>query len=399
MRIAIVVQRYGTEVIGGAETYARVLAEKLTQMLGWDVTVYTSCAKSYQTWANEYPLLLETINGVSVKRFPTIFKRNRFLFKFISKFVSTVFSLMGSRSFLKSALNALEKFWFVAQGPYCPSLVTALEEHEQEYEQIIFISYLYYPTVFGLPQVASKSILVPTAHDEFPFHFPMVGKLFTAARAICVNTEPERDLISKTWPAAASKVFTLGIGFEEFDAVLQKKSVPDKPYLLYLGRISHGKNIPQMVSWFLDFVNKNPNCEVELYLAGKVEAGVTLPQHPALRLLGFVAEAEKKILIRNSLGVVNPSPLESLSMLVLEGIALHVPVLVNGNCDVLNYYSEHTKTVFSFRNLSEFQNVLRMVTTTNWQSESSVQDLNDSFEWGKERYSWHSVLGRLKSAL
>ena len=53
MRVAIVVQRYGVEVNGGAELHARTIAELLHEDV--DVTVLTTCALDYRTWADHYP--------------------------------------------------------------------------------------------------------------------------------------------------------------------------------------------------------------------------------------------------------------------------------------------------------------------------------------------------------
>ncbi len=67
-RIAVVVQRYGQEVNGGAELHARWLAEQLTDL--GKVHVFTTCAVDYYTWANYYPTGDSQIAGVNVSRFP-----------------------------------------------------------------------------------------------------------------------------------------------------------------------------------------------------------------------------------------------------------------------------------------------------------------------------------------
>ena len=55
VKLAFVTPRYGTEVIGGAETAARMLAERLCRRPGWEVEVLTSCALDHLTWENTEP--------------------------------------------------------------------------------------------------------------------------------------------------------------------------------------------------------------------------------------------------------------------------------------------------------------------------------------------------------
>ena len=68
MRLAFVVQRYGLDIAGGAEYHCRLIAEHLGRHA--QVTVLTTCARDYVTWANHYPAGEETLNGVPVRRFP-----------------------------------------------------------------------------------------------------------------------------------------------------------------------------------------------------------------------------------------------------------------------------------------------------------------------------------------
>ena len=61
MKVAVVVQRYGPDINGGAELHARYIAEHLARHA--DVEVLTTCATDYVTWRNERPTGVETING------------------------------------------------------------------------------------------------------------------------------------------------------------------------------------------------------------------------------------------------------------------------------------------------------------------------------------------------
>ena len=118
-RVAIVVQRYGVEVNGGAEQHARWLAERLAEPStageATEVTVLTTCALDYITWADHYPAGEEKINGVRVRRFPVDaprdWKNSQRQTRLVTTHQHTLFD---------------EVAWVKEQGPFSSPLFTAI---------------------------------------------------------------------------------------------------------------------------------------------------------------------------------------------------------------------------------------------------------------------------------
>src|ERR1700693_3765483 len=68
MKLGLVVPRYGVDVVGGIEHWLRLLCEHLVSLKGWDVKVFTTCAVSAATWADELPPGDHELNGVALHR-------------------------------------------------------------------------------------------------------------------------------------------------------------------------------------------------------------------------------------------------------------------------------------------------------------------------------------------
>ena len=77
VKVAFVVPRYGTDIRGGAETGARMLAERLASDRGYDVEVLTTCAIDHYTWANDLPTGTSEEDGLVVRRFPMVHTPSR----------------------------------------------------------------------------------------------------------------------------------------------------------------------------------------------------------------------------------------------------------------------------------------------------------------------------------
>ena len=116
VKLAFVTPRYGTEVIGGAETAARMLAERLCRRPGWEVEILTSCALDHLTWENTEPAGTSVLNGVTVHRFPTASRRQLDYFELDARL----------RVSPTTATLAEARRWVALNGPMCPGLVDAV---------------------------------------------------------------------------------------------------------------------------------------------------------------------------------------------------------------------------------------------------------------------------------
>jgi hypothetical protein len=65
----------GAEIIGGAETATRMLAEALVRLGRAEVEVLTTTALSMDSWANHFPAGTDTLGGVTVRRFAVTLSR------------------------------------------------------------------------------------------------------------------------------------------------------------------------------------------------------------------------------------------------------------------------------------------------------------------------------------
>ena len=71
-----------------------------------------------------------------------------------------------------------------------------MQRHGDEYDLVLFWSYRYYPTFFGLPLVADRAILVPTAEDDALIDVEILGRFFGLPAGYMFLTLEEKDLVA-----------------------------------------------------------------------------------------------------------------------------------------------------------------------------------------------------------
>ncbi len=417
MKVAFIVQRYGTEILGGSEYHCRLIAERLAPRHA--VEVLTTCAADYITWANEYPEGTDRIRGVTVRRFANAQTRDLTAFNRYSEWI-----------FTNQHTRSDEMEWLRQQGPWCPALIEYLERHHQQYDILIFFTYLYAPTVLGIRVAPEKTILVPTAHDEPAIRLEIYKELFSTPAAIAYNTDVERRFLTTQFSIRALEEETVGCGVDlpqahpypreasaepvtadtsddpEDDgadpddasptfrphlahrgSVFRRRHRLHGPFLLYGGRIDPGKGCEELIEYFSSYVQEGGDASLVL-MGIKL---MPLPEEPFLRFAGRLSDAERLLALEAATVVVVPSPYESLSLLALESFAVGTPVLANARSEVLVDHCRKSNAGLYYADRDEFGECLRLLIADH-RLRAALGGNGRAYI--RQNYRWDVILGK-----
>jgi len=394
-KIAFVNQRYGLEVNGGSEYYTRMLTEHL--LTTFDVEILTTCALDYTKWDNHYPEGLQEVNGVSVRRFRVEKPRDEAVFNEVNTRLLTI--SYGERD--------VEEEWVDKQGPFCPQLINYIVENSHVYDVFVFVTYLYYLTVRGLPLVKNKAVLIPTAHDEPYIRFGIYKEIFHAPKAFLFLTEEEQGLVHNLFNNQKIPWALAGVGIdipENVQPSLFKKKYNLEKYLVYVGRIDEGKNCNEMFKFFIEYKKRNTfnlksnlKSSLKLVLMGK--AAIPIPSHPDILPLGFVSEEDKYNGIAGAEALILPSKYESLSISVLESMGLGVPVIVNGGCEVLKGHCIKSNAGLYYEDFLEFEGIVNFYMEKSHEyeviSKNAMKYIENCYQWSHVIDKFNEIVNKI----
>jgi glycosyltransferase involved in cell wall biosynthesis len=412
MKLAFIVQRYGAEILGGSEYHCRLIAERMAER--HQVDVLTTCARDYITWANTYPEGADRLRGVTVRRFATSRTRDLESFNQYSEWIFT--SRHGRND---------EMEWLKQQGPWSPGLIEYLERHHQQYDILIFFTYLYAPTVMGLRVAPSKSLLVPTAHDEPAIHLGIYEDVFGSAAAIAWNTDSERDFVSRAFRLRTLVEDVVGCGVDRpedeaasVDGERQILSPSSRealaphlegaanafrrryrmhdPFALYGGRIDPGKGCEELLEYFQSYVNEGGDATLML-MGTKL---MPLPEDPRVRFAGVLSDEDRFHALDAASVVIVPSPYESLSLLALEAFAVGTPVLANARSEVLVDHCRRSNAGLFYADRWEFVEALKLLMRDadlrTAMGENGVRYVDTNYRWSTILNKYERLFTRLR---
>jgi glycosyltransferase involved in cell wall biosynthesis len=383
MRLACVVHRFGADIAGGSEGHCRVIAERLAAH--HDVTVLTTTARDHMTWRNEYPAGVSESGALKVYRFPVVRQRS------IRDFAD-----ISTRVFRGGEPAAAQEEWFRMNGPEAPALLAHLEAHGHEYDRILFWSFRYYQSFFGMPLVAERAVLLPTAEEDPAIRIGLLNSYFTKPAGLVYLTPEEQELVERYSGRPMPPSCVIGSGLDlppQPSAGALTAAGVNPPYVLYLGRIDPNKGCGTLLRFFTRWARETA-MNVPLVMAGP--ANMPIPPGGRIQALGFVDPVVREGLLANASLIVIPSPFESLSMVLLEAWNHGVPALVNARCRVLKGQVQRAAGGLYYRNYDEFVRGLE----TLLGDVALAQDLGRAgHDYVERNYRWPHVMETLEQFL
>src|SRR5262249_43429271 len=400
MKLACVVHRFGADIAGGSEGHCRLVAEHLAAR--HDVTIVTTCAKDHITWRNHYPSGASTLGPLRLLRFPVARERQMRRFMDLCDLV-----------FADRASADEQEQWFRENGPDAPELIEHLRARGAEYDRVLFWSYRYADTYFGLPQVADRAVLVPTAEEDPLIHVDAVRTFFSLPRGFLFLTPEEQALVGARAPAG-KPAQVIGCGLDPAAGAVQSSALDSlqlrDPFLLYLGRIDPNKGCGTLLRHFLRYVElrkerdaslgaEAPSAtaaaeQVQLVMAGP--SSMPIPEHPLIRPLGFVGDEVRDALLSRAKVLVMASPFESLSIVLLEAWNRGVAALGNARCKVLRGQVERANGGLYYGTAAEFMAALDYLLD---RPDEARQLGQQGLAYVDSEYRWPTVMAKVEAIL
>jgi glycosyltransferase involved in cell wall biosynthesis len=319
-RVAVVSFRFGPDIVGGAETSLRTLATAL-QEAGQHVEVFTTCTRSESNWRNELPAGTTTVLGLTVHRFP-VAPHDR---EQHGRVVAQITEADG-----RVAPEVEQRY--LTHSIHAPELVAALARRRDEFDAIVVGPYLFGLTHDIATTLPDKTLLLPCFHDEPLARLAAWPEAYGRVGAILYHSPEEQHYAQSRLGINHPNAGELGTVLDLTTAPAPARALPERPYVVYCGRYSAQKRVPELLEWAQRYQEDHPD-RLDFVFVGRGE--VALPRAPWLHDFGTLDEPAKRAVLAGARALVQLSQQESLSLVALEAWAQRTPVIVHEQCAVL----------------------------------------------------------------
>ena len=388
-RVALCVPRYGPEIVGGAETLARLMAENLARH-GTDIEVLTTCAVDHFTWADAFPAGDTVEGGVTVRRFPVSTDRN----------VDRFWQCHGGIA-TGAPISYADEIEWMANSVWSPQLQEAIED-DSRYDWVVGIPYLFGTTFWAGAGRPERTAFIPCVHDESHAWTRIVRTALASVAGCMLNSLGEGELLERLAPTARTQL--VGVGYDDepipapaaVDAFCSARGI-EPGYILYAGRRESAKGLPLL---FESYARLRAEMPLPPALALMGSGGLPIPDDiaPFVVDLGYVPTPDRATAYAAASILAHPSELESLGMVMLEAWLAGTPAVVNARSPVLLQHVQASGGGLWFNAPGDFsvvvQEILADPLVRARLAEGGREYVLSTFSWPGVRQRFHDALDR-----
>ncbi|MBX9718543.1 MAG: glycosyltransferase [Microbacteriaceae bacterium] len=336
------VPRFGRSLVGGAETLVRRLSTRALPP-GWLSEIATTCAVNHATWRNELAAGATREDGLTVHRFevdprdPARHDR-------------------AHRAVLDGRADYVDELEWLSSGVWSSELGRFLAS--SDHDLVIFCPYLFGTTLWGAQVRPERAVILPCLHDEPYARFETVRRVLGGARGCIFNAPAEERLARRLCQFRDGGV--VGLGFDAPDEAAPAGFAERHGlgrYVLYAGRLEQGKRVDVAVEYATRHARERAGAP-KLVLIGDGDYRPPAAARDVVLRLGFVAESEKRAAYASALALVNPSQLESLSIVLMEAWLEGTPAVVARGSEVMREHCARSGGGVPFDSYEEYRDAV-----------------------------------------
>jgi glycosyltransferase involved in cell wall biosynthesis len=378
-----------------------MLCEHLVAMKGWEVDVFTTCAISAATWADELAEGDEVLAGVRVHRLRSVSGRD-------PRYAELNVEIRKDPARVP---DAVARRFVELVGPVCPAVLDRAVSSDCDLFAVT--PYLFWPAVHGVERLGKKVIFHGAAHDEPELHLRIMRKVFLSVGGFAFNSYAERALVEKTFPIAGLPARVIGNSVEEGpgDPATARAELglgAEEPFVLSIGRVERDKGSHALAALWREYRTRRPDAP-RLVLLGPVHealddvltggaGGSGGPGGPAggddVLVVGRRSEEIKWGALRGCEFLIAPSPWESFSLVVLEAWLAGKAVIVNGLCEATVEHCRRSGGGLTFSDAVEFEVIVDRLL-----SDGALRDhlARRGEAYARRQFSWPAVVDRYEA--
>lgn len=368
MKAAVIVPRYGEQIVGGAETLAQSFAEYATQQ-GWQVTVLTTCAQDHLTWENCFAEGQSELNQVKVIRFP------------IAPWSSEAHHRINYELSKRFFIPVAEQSRWLATGPHSPELYAYLQTTHAGFDVIFALPYLSTIVQYAAWVAPEKVVMLPCLHEEAHAFMKPLHWLLETVRAVLFLSPEEKAFATDALGLCLQHTAVIGMGINEPPTPLPAIAKPDIPYLLLSSRLEPAKNLAVLYDYVQRYVDEGGHLELQIIGTGSF----TPPEHPAFVLRGYLLHEQKLAWAQAALATCQPSLMESFSIVIMESWQMGRPTLVHKDCAVTSGHVQRSAGGFVFDCYNDFADAIDWLQTHPADAKQmglrGQQYVNNQYRW------------------